>query len=105
MARPAKDAPDRQADVAREIVGLIEAAMHRAPWVQGHGHHGVGADQDLGASGGHERRQRGRERPTPLELEGVNGGAQGTRVDAGAARHLEARRRFQAPQTHPEGPG
>jgi len=105
VARTPEDAPDRQAEVAREIIGLIEATMHRAPWVQGHRHHGVGVGQDVGAGCRHEGRQRGRERPTPLELEGVNGGAQRARVNAGAARRFEARRSFQAPQADPEGPG
>lgn len=44
---PAQNPPDRQAEMSREIVSLIEPASERAPWVQGHGDHGIRGGEQI----------------------------------------------------------
>ena len=45
VGNPGKDTPHREAKMPGEIVGLIEAASERAPWMQRHGNDGVSARQ------------------------------------------------------------
>jgi hypothetical protein len=44
----AEDSPDRAPKATRQVVGLIEPALDRAPWVKRHWNHRIGRVDRLG---------------------------------------------------------
>jgi hypothetical protein len=54
----AEQAPDGEAQSAREVVSLVEAPGERAPRVQRHRDDGIGPVEDLVSRRSHQRGQR-----------------------------------------------
>ena len=96
---PPQRAHDGQSEVARQIVGLVEAAVEPSPGMQGHGNHAVSIAQQVGARGPHHGRERRGEDPSPFVLERVDDLPQRSVVPAGAPRGLQHGRLAPAART------
>ncbi len=92
VATSSQDAPHRQPEMPREIVGLIESASHAAPWMERHGHDSISAGQEIHARLAHGRGQARRQHAPAFVLEHVNDPAQRTVVPACASGQRDWRR-------------
>jgi hypothetical protein len=54
MPAAAQHPPDWQTEAARQVVGLIEAALQGAPRMQRHRHDGISAAEDVSAGRPHQ---------------------------------------------------
>jgi hypothetical protein len=72
VPRSPQDGPDREAEVPREIVCLVEASTGRPPPRQGNWDHRVRSVEHLAAGLAHQASQRVGKRPTAFVLEGVD---------------------------------
>jgi len=89
----------RQADVAREIGGLVEAALAAPRWMERNRNRAAGAVEHVGAARLHQCRERPRERSAAFVLEGVNHGAQRAVVRADRAGTIDGAIRAPAART------
>ena len=80
---------DRQAEVPREIGGLIESALAAARRVQRHRHDAGGAGEHVGAALAHQRAERPRQRSPSVVLQRVDDRAQRAVVGADRARAID----------------
>ena len=86
---PAEDAPDRQAELTRKIVRLIESALTRPERMQRHRDDGIGSGQDVRAGVAHELAERTGEHSAPFVFECVKYRAQRAVVQSNAAGDVE----------------
>jgi hypothetical protein len=91
VAAPAQGAPDRQTQLAREIIRLIEPAPQGAQRMEGDRNHGVCFVEHVGAREAHHATQRLGEQAPLVVLEHVNDFAQRAFIPSGATRDLERR--------------
>jgi hypothetical protein len=89
---------DRQAELPRQHVRLIEAAPQAAPRVQRHRYDAVGAGEEPFPRSPHERAERTGEYLASVVLEGLHDLAKRTVVFAGSARDVHERRTPPAPR-------
>lgn len=82
-------APDRESQLTREIVGLVEAATQTTPWMERNGHDGVRAGEDVCARVAQPGAERDGEGPPALILERLQDLAERAVVAAEAARERE----------------
>jgi len=86
MTPSSQQAPDGQADLSREIVGLVEPTAQKTQRMQWHRHHGVGAVERLQPAAAHQPRQRNGELTAAFELERLQQFAQGALIRAATSR-------------------
>jgi hypothetical protein len=82
---------DRQPELAREIVRLIESPLAAAGPMERHGNHGVGAFQNRAALLPHAGGEREGERPAAVVLQGVHNRAERSIVFADGAASRDPR--------------
>jgi hypothetical protein len=72
MRTPPQGAPDGQAELPRQIVGLVEPATDRSHRVQRNRHHGVRGIQQISAAFAHQLTKRLGEETVATLLEGMH---------------------------------
>lgn len=74
-----------EAEMTREVVGLVEAALKSSERMERHRHDRIGVGKDVSAGFTEKARERSCERATPLVLECVDDVTQRTVVATGTA--------------------
>ena len=100
---PPEDAPDRQAELAGQIVRLIESALKGSERMERHWDHGIGAGQHVWPGLAHQPAQRLRKHPAPVVLEGMHDRAKRSVIETDAACDVEGP--VVPAATHAQGPG
>jgi hypothetical protein len=96
---PAPDcAPDRQPQLPREVVGLVEPPLEEADGMKWHRHDRVRAVEDVRAGQSHHASQRFGQDSAALVLERLNHAPQRAVVPPGASSEREGRRASAAPR-------
>jgi hypothetical protein len=80
-----QNSPHRQTELAREVVGLIESALHRPERMERDRNHRIGAREEVAPGLAQQGRKRRGEHAPPLVLERVDNPAKRAVIAPGTA--------------------